>query len=44
MREVFLLACIDVEHFSKMRVLRLCEERHEDGYAHRFQFCRTAEP
>ncbi len=33
MREVFLLACIDVEHFSKMRVLRLCKERHEDGYA-----------
>jgi hypothetical protein len=33
MREAFLLACIDVEHFAKMRLLRLCEERSEDGYA-----------
>ena len=33
LREVFLAACVDIEHFAKIRLLRLCEERGEDGYA-----------
>ena len=33
LREVLLSATIDVEHFAKMRLLRMCEEHDEDGYA-----------
>ena len=33
LREALLLATADVEHFAKMKVLRLVEERGEDGYA-----------
>ena len=33
LREALLLATADVEHFAKMKVLRLAEERGEDGYA-----------
>lgn len=32
-REALLSATIDVEHFAKMRLLRMCEEHGEDGYA-----------
>lgn len=32
-REALLSATIDVEHFAKMRLLRMCEEYGEDGYA-----------
>lgn len=33
LREAFLSMTIDVEHFAKIRLLRMCEERGEDGYA-----------
>ena len=33
LREALLSATIDVEHFAKMRLLRMCEEHGEDGYA-----------
>lgn len=33
LREALLLATADVEHFAKMKVLRLSEEQGEDGYA-----------
>ncbi len=32
LREVFLTASIDVEHFARMKILKLIEERGEDGY------------
>lgn len=32
-REALLSTTIDVEHFAKMRLLRMCEEHGEDGYA-----------
>lgn len=33
LREALLSATIDVEHFAKIRLLRMCEEHGEDGYA-----------
>lgn len=33
LREALRSATIDVEHFAKMRLLRMCEEHGEDGYA-----------
>ena len=33
LREALLSATIDVEHFAKMRLLRMCGEHGEDGYA-----------
>ena len=33
LREALRFATIDVEHFAKMRLLRMCEEHGEDGYA-----------
>lgn len=33
LRSVFLDACIDVEHFAKMKLLRVAQEHNEDGYA-----------
>ena len=33
LREALLSATMDVEHFAKMRLLRMCEEHGEDGYA-----------
>lgn len=33
LRMAFLGTCIDAEHFAKVKVLRMAEERGEDGYA-----------
>lgn len=33
LREAMLLATVDVEHFARVKVNRLCEEHGEDGYA-----------
>lgn len=33
LRSAFLGVCIDVEHFAKMKILRLAEDYDEDGYA-----------
>lgn len=33
LRAALLGTCIDVEHFAKVKVLRMAEERAEDGYA-----------
>ena len=33
LRETFLAITVDVEHFAKMKLLRLMEEKDEDGYA-----------
>lgn len=32
LREALLSVTVDVEHFAKMRLLSMCEERGEDGY------------
>ena len=33
LRETFLAMTVDIEHFAKMKLLRLLEDRDEDGYA-----------
>ncbi len=38
LREALLSATIDVEHFAKVRLLRMCEEHGEDGYAIVFDY------